>query len=170
MAIWRCNSGHCRRKAASGVTVYRTDLDEITNPAFQEKVRMSEEAQLTKQALQEGSRNLKLLSDGGVHSLQSHLHGMIDAALRLGASNIFVHAILDGRDTPPKSAERLEARRKPAAGENPEATPGRPTCAGRRTRSIGRTPCRWRRELCLVETWLKLYHWIFFPAGATLSV
>jgi 2,3-bisphosphoglycerate-independent phosphoglycerate mutase len=46
-----------------------------------------------------------LLSDGGVHSLQEHLHGMIDAALELGASNVFVHAILDGRDTPPKSAE-----------------------------------------------------------------
>src|SRR6266850_1053363 len=28
-----------------------------------------------------------LLSDGGVHSLQSHLHGMIEAALRLGAKN-----------------------------------------------------------------------------------
>ncbi|HEY2091569.1 MAG TPA: 2,3-bisphosphoglycerate-independent phosphoglycerate mutase [Thermoanaerobaculia bacterium] len=47
-----------------------------------------------------------LLSDGGVHSLQSHLHGMIDAALRLGAKNVFVHAILDGRDTPPKSADK----------------------------------------------------------------
>jgi len=47
-----------------------------------------------------------LLSDGGVHSLQSHLHGLIDAALALGAENVFVHAILDGRDTPPKSAEK----------------------------------------------------------------
>jgi len=47
-----------------------------------------------------------LLSDGGVHSLQSHLHGLIDAALALGAPNVFVHAILDGRDTPPKSAEK----------------------------------------------------------------
>ena len=47
-----------------------------------------------------------LLSDGGVHSLQSHLHGMIDAALRLGAKQVFVHAILDGRDTPPKSADK----------------------------------------------------------------
>jgi 2,3-bisphosphoglycerate-independent phosphoglycerate mutase len=46
-----------------------------------------------------------LLSDGGVHSLQSHLHGLIDAALELGAGRVFVHAILDGRDTPPKSAE-----------------------------------------------------------------
>jgi len=47
-----------------------------------------------------------LLSDGGVHSLQSHLHGLIDAALALGAKDVFVHAILDGRDTPPKSAEK----------------------------------------------------------------
>ena len=56
-----------------------------------------------------GSRNVHfagLLSDGGVHSLQEHLHGLIDAALNLGAENVFVHAILDGRDTPPKSAER----------------------------------------------------------------
>jgi len=45
-----------------------------------------------------------LLSDGGVHSLQSHLHGLIKAAKRDGANNVFVHAILDGRDTPPKSA------------------------------------------------------------------
>ena len=47
-----------------------------------------------------------LLSDGGVHSMQTHLHGLIDAAINLGAKNIFVHAILDGRDTPPKSAEK----------------------------------------------------------------
>ena len=47
-----------------------------------------------------------LLSDGGVHSMQSHLHGLIDAAIALGAKDVFVHAILDGRDTPPKSAEK----------------------------------------------------------------
>jgi 2,3-bisphosphoglycerate-independent phosphoglycerate mutase len=47
-----------------------------------------------------------LLSDGGVHSLQEHLQGLIDASKSLGAKEIYVHAILDGRDTPPKSAER----------------------------------------------------------------
>jgi 2,3-bisphosphoglycerate-independent phosphoglycerate mutase len=47
-----------------------------------------------------------LLSDGGVHSLQQHLHGLIEASLAIGAREVFVHAILDGRDTPPKSAER----------------------------------------------------------------
>ena len=51
-----------------------------------------------------------LLSDGGVHSLQSHLHGLIDAALAAGAKDVFVHAILDGRDTPPKSAEKYLAQ------------------------------------------------------------
>ena len=47
-----------------------------------------------------------LLSDGGVHSLQEHLHGLIRSARELGAKDVFVHAILDGRDTPPKSAEK----------------------------------------------------------------
>jgi 2,3-bisphosphoglycerate-independent phosphoglycerate mutase len=47
-----------------------------------------------------------LLSDGGVHSMQTHLHGLIDAAIGLGAKDVFIHAILDGRDTPPKSAEK----------------------------------------------------------------
>jgi 2,3-bisphosphoglycerate-independent phosphoglycerate mutase len=47
-----------------------------------------------------------LLSDGGVHSLQSHLHGLVDAAIAIGAEHVYVHAILDGRDTPPKSAEK----------------------------------------------------------------
>jgi 2,3-bisphosphoglycerate-independent phosphoglycerate mutase len=50
-----------------------------------------------------------LLSDGGVHSMQTHLHGLIDAAINLGAKDVFVHAILDGRDTPPKSAEKYLA-------------------------------------------------------------
>ena len=47
-----------------------------------------------------------LLSDGGVHSHQDHLHKLIDASLVNGATHVYVHAILDGRDTPPKSAER----------------------------------------------------------------
>jgi len=47
-----------------------------------------------------------LLSNGGVHSLQAHLYGLIDAAIALGAPQVAVHAILDGRDTPPRSADR----------------------------------------------------------------
>lgn len=46
-----------------------------------------------------------LLSDGGVHSHENHIHAMLDMALREGLSQVYVHAFLDGRDTPPKSAE-----------------------------------------------------------------
>jgi imidazolonepropionase-like amidohydrolase len=49
-----------------GLAIYRNDMEEVKNPALQEKVGHSEEAQLTKKALQQGSRNVKLLSDAGV--------------------------------------------------------------------------------------------------------
>ncbi len=45
-----------------------------------------------------------LLSPGGVHSHERHLAAMIELAARAGVDRIFVHAILDGRDTPPRSA------------------------------------------------------------------
>ena len=48
---------------------------------------------------------LGLLSPGGVHSHEDHLAAMVDLAARRGAGRIYVHAFLDGRDTPPKSAE-----------------------------------------------------------------
>ena len=57
---------------------------------------------------------LGLLSPGGVHSHEDHIHAMVDLAVQRGASHIYVHAFLDGRDTPPRSAEhsleRLEAK------------------------------------------------------------
>lgn len=46
-----------------------------------------------------------LVSDGGVHSHEQHIHAMLDMAARAGLSRVYVHAFLDGRDTPPKSAE-----------------------------------------------------------------
>ena len=46
-----------------------------------------------------------LLSPGGVHSHEDHIHAMVDVALAQGANQVFVHAFLDGRDTPPRSAE-----------------------------------------------------------------
>jgi len=47
---------------------------------------------------------LGLLSDGGVHSHETHLHAMVAMAAKAGLDKIYVHAFLDGRDTPPKSA------------------------------------------------------------------
>ncbi|TCJ12881.1 2,3-bisphosphoglycerate-independent phosphoglycerate mutase [Parasulfuritortus cantonensis] len=46
-----------------------------------------------------------LLSDGGVHSHEGHIHAMIEMAVRGGIDKIMVHAFLDGRDTPPKCAD-----------------------------------------------------------------
>lgn len=46
-----------------------------------------------------------LLSDGGVHSHQDHLVAMVELAAKRGAEHIYLHAFLDGRDTPPRSAK-----------------------------------------------------------------
>jgi len=46
-----------------------------------------------------------LLSPGGVHSHEEHFRASIALAHSLGVKNILVHAFLDGRDVPPKSAE-----------------------------------------------------------------
>jgi 2,3-bisphosphoglycerate-independent phosphoglycerate mutase len=48
---------------------------------------------------------LGLLSPGGVHSHESQIHAMLEMAARAGVKNVLLHAFLDGRDTPPKSAE-----------------------------------------------------------------
>jgi 2,3-bisphosphoglycerate-independent phosphoglycerate mutase len=45
-----------------------------------------------------------LLSPGGVHSHEDHIHAMVELAARRGAEKLFLHAFLDGRDTPPQSA------------------------------------------------------------------
>ncbi|WP_348304145.1 2,3-bisphosphoglycerate-independent phosphoglycerate mutase [Methanothrix sp.] len=45
-----------------------------------------------------------LLSDGGVHSHITHLYALLEMARSMDLSRVFVHAILDGRDVPPRSA------------------------------------------------------------------
>ncbi len=46
-----------------------------------------------------------LLSPGGVHSHETHIFAMLELAKRQGVARVAVHAFLDGRDTPPRSAE-----------------------------------------------------------------
>ena len=46
-----------------------------------------------------------LLSDGGVHSHITHLYALLEMAKRQGLTKVFVHAFLDGRDTPPASGK-----------------------------------------------------------------
>ena len=62
-----------------------------------------------------------LVSEGGVHSSQAHLHYLCDMAKANGLSNVFIHAFTDGRDTDPKSGlgymKNLEEHLKTSAGK-----------------------------------------------------
>ncbi len=57
-----------------------------------------------------------LVSDGGVHSHNTHIYGLLELAKRNGLDKVFVHCFLDGRDTPPASGKdfvaELEAKMK----------------------------------------------------------
>ena len=57
-----------------------------------------------------------LVSDGGVHSHNTHIYGLLELAKRQGLSKVYVHCFLDGRDTPPASGKEyvteLEAKMK----------------------------------------------------------
>ncbi|WP_413511602.1 2,3-bisphosphoglycerate-independent phosphoglycerate mutase [Myroides odoratus] len=53
---------------------------------------------------------LGLLSDGGVHSHEKHLYGLLDAAVDFGLQDIYVHAFTDGRDVDPKSGVKHLAK------------------------------------------------------------
>ncbi len=78
------------------------------------------------EALLDGMQNAKkngsalhlfgLLSDGGVHSHNTHLYGLLEMAKREGVEKVYVHCFLDGRDTAPTSAkgyvEELQAKMK----------------------------------------------------------
>jgi 2,3-bisphosphoglycerate-independent phosphoglycerate mutase len=51
-----------------------------------------------------------LVSDGGVHSMNTHLYALLEMAKREGVNDVCVHCFMDGRDTPPNSgAGYLEA-------------------------------------------------------------
>lgn len=51
-----------------------------------------------------------LLSDGGVHSHNTHLYGLLELAKRNGLEKVYVHCFLDGRDTPPSSGKDYVAQ------------------------------------------------------------
>jgi 2,3-bisphosphoglycerate-independent phosphoglycerate mutase len=57
-----------------------------------------------------------LLSDGGVHSHNTHLYGLVELAKKNGLKDVFIHCLFDGRDVPPDSSkafvEELEAKLK----------------------------------------------------------
>ncbi len=86
---------------------------------YQELTRITKSAQdgdmdnnpALKAAMQSAKDNGKalhfmgLLSDGGVHSHNSHLYALLGMAKRMGLTNVYVHCFLDGRDVPPSSGK-----------------------------------------------------------------
>jgi 2,3-bisphosphoglycerate-independent phosphoglycerate mutase len=91
-------AGRIVQQELTRVDVAIQDGSFYTNPALSQAVAL---------AKQNGSalHIMGLLSPGGVHSHEDHLHAMLEMAARNGLKKIYVHAILDGRDTPPRSAE-----------------------------------------------------------------
>ena len=73
-----------------------------TGQFFQNQVltRAMDSARTTNRAL----HFMGLLSDGQVHSSQTHLYALLQMAKNKGLARVFIHCFLDGRDTPPASA------------------------------------------------------------------
>jgi len=69
----------------------------FTNPALTEAVNSAKQSDSSLHIM-------GLLSPGGVHSHENHILAMLEMAERNGLKKVFLHAFLDGRDTPPKSA------------------------------------------------------------------
>jgi len=64
-----------------------------------------------------------LLSPGGVHSHEDHIFAMMELAKTRGAKKVYLHAFLDGRDTPPRSAKAsLEKAQQKNTKEFPKKT------------------------------------------------
>jgi 2,3-bisphosphoglycerate-independent phosphoglycerate mutase len=65
--------------------------------------------ELLLKAMERGRRNqlhlMGLVSDGGVHSQLAHLFALLEMAQRNGVTRLFLHAFMDGRDTPPQSGQ-----------------------------------------------------------------
>lgn len=58
-----------------------------------------------------------LVSDGGVHSHNTHIYGLIELARRQGVQDVCIHCLMDGRDTPPKSGAGFLAELEQKIGE-----------------------------------------------------
>ena len=102
----------------AGRIVYQ-ELTRITKEIQDGDFYKNEELKKAMEHVKKNNSNLHLLglvSDGGVHSHIEHLFALLEMAKREGISNVFVHAVLDGRDTPPTSAvdyiKRLEEKMK----------------------------------------------------------
>lgn len=98
--------GHLNIGAGRVVQMELTKIDcAIADGVFNQNAVFSEAVQ-TALSNNKPLHIMGLLSDGGVHSHDSHIHAMIKMAAEAGVAEIYIHAFLDGRDTPPRSATR----------------------------------------------------------------
>lgn len=92
----------------SGRVVYQ-DYSRISKAIEEGKFQHNETiTQAIKEAVHNGKaiHLMGLLSDGGVHAHIDHIKATLKVATTLGAEKLYLHAFLDGRDTPPRSAEK----------------------------------------------------------------
>ena len=90
-----------------------------------------------------------LLSDGGVHSHEAHLHALLEVAKQRGVSRVFVHAITDGRDTSPTGGARLRRDARSRAredGRRPDCHGLRPLLRDGSRQALGAHHARLRRD------------------------
>ncbi len=90
-----------------------------------------------------------LLSDGGVHSSQQHLHALIEMAARHRVARVFMHVITDGRDTSPTGWRALPRRAQAAmraAGIGRVASVVRPLLRDGSRQALGAHQARLRRD------------------------
>ena len=97
----------------------------LINKAIKEKT--IDTNSILMEAFENANKNKKavhfigLVSEGGVHSSQAHLHYLLDMAKTNKVENVFVHAFTDGRDTDPKSGlgylKNLENHLKTSTGK-----------------------------------------------------
>ncbi len=90
----------------AGRIVYQ-ELTRITKTINEDKLKYNEAiVSAMDKALENGTalHLMGLLSDGGVHSHNTHLYGIVELAKKKGLDKVYIHAFLDGRDVPPSSA------------------------------------------------------------------
>ena len=83
------------------------ELTRITKTINEDKLKDNEAiVSAMDKALENGTalHLMGLLSDGGVHSHNTHLYGILELAKKKGLEKVYIHAFLDGRDVPPSSA------------------------------------------------------------------
>ena len=90
----------------AGRIVYQ-EITRITKTINEDKLKDNEAiVSAMDKALENGTalHLMGLLSDGGVHSHNTHLYGILELAKKKGLEKVYIHAFLDGRDVPPSSA------------------------------------------------------------------